>query len=135
MYITANNCYIVTELCQGGDLASEIKKKGRLRGVEALRIMLEIARAIHHLAKLNIIHRDIKPANILIHEGTVKIADFGFARYEEQGRREKYNVGSPLYMSPEAIFSNFYSKENDVWSLGVVFYEILQGRPPWDPKN
>lgn len=38
-------------------------------------------------------------------------------------------------MSPEAIFSNFYSKENDVWSLGVVFYEILQGRPPWDPKN
>lgn len=82
VYTTHNNCYIITELCQSGDLASEIKRKGRLRGMEALKTMLEIARGVNHLSELNIIHRDIKPANILLHNGTVKIADFGFARYQ-----------------------------------------------------
>ena len=50
-------------------------------------------------------------------------------------RREKYNVGTPLYMSPEVLNSNFYSRKSDIWSLGIVFYEILQGRPPWEPRN
>ena len=136
VFITINNCYIVTELCRGGDLASEIKKKGRFRGLEALKLMLEIGRGFAHLSELNIIHRDIKPANILLHNGTAKIADFGFARVEKgEGRKEKYNVGTPLYMSPEAFTSSYYSKQSDIWSLGIVFYEILQGRTPWEPKN
>lgn len=82
VFMTANNCYIVTELCNGGDLAAEIKKKGRLRGVEALRIMLEIARAVEYMGGMDIIHRDIKPANILLNGGGVKIGDFGFAKIE-----------------------------------------------------
>lgn len=98
--------------------------------------MYEITDAISHLSSLSIIHRDIKPANILLHEGKVKLADFGFAKYDHpDSRKQKYSIGSPLYMSPEALFNHTYGKENDVWSLGIVFYEILQGRAPWDPKN
>lgn len=62
--------------------------------------MHEIAKGYQYINTLNIIHRDIKPANILIHSGTVKIADFGFARYENGTIKEKYSIGSPLYMSP-----------------------------------
>ena len=98
--------------------------------------MLDIARGMSHLNSLNVIHRDIKPANILLQNGSAKIADFGFARVEhEPSGKEKYNVGSPLYMSPETFNSNVYSKEGDILSLGVMFYEILQGRAPWDPKS
>jgi calcium-dependent protein kinase len=63
--------------------------------------MIEIAKGVQYLSTQNIIHRDIKPANILIHEGVLKIADFGFAKIDDhQGKKEKYSVGSPLYMSP-----------------------------------
>lgn len=104
--------------------------------MEALKTMLEISRGYLHLSERDIIHRDIKPANILLNNGTAKIADFGFARIEKsEGCKEKYNIGTPLYMSPESLHSNYYSKKSDIWSLGIVFYEILQGRTPWDPKN
>lgn len=62
--------------------------------------MLEIAKGYSYLSDLNIIHRDIKPANILINKGKVKIADFGFARQQPGSKKEKYSIGSPLYMSP-----------------------------------
>lgn len=83
VFITINNCYIMTELCPTGDLATEINKKGRLRGVEALKIMLDISRGLAYLSERDILHRDIKPANILLHNGCAKIADFGFARVEK----------------------------------------------------
>lgn len=86
-------------------------------------MMLEISKGFSYLCDKDIIHRDLKPANILLHNGTVKIGDFGFARLEKgEGRKEKYNIGTPLYMSPEALNSNFYSRKTDIWSLGVMFY-------------
>lgn len=76
-------------------------------------------------------HRDLKPANILLRDHTVKIADFGFAKKASGSAKESVNVGSPLYMSPEALQGNIYTVKNDVWSIGVIFYEMLHGRAPW----
>lgn len=80
-------------------------------------------------------HRDIKPQNILVSGKTIKIADFGFAVRSEQPTKERYTIGSPLYMSPEALNHREYSTKNDIWALGVTMYEILEGRVPWSAHN
>lgn len=71
----------------------------------------------------NIIHRDLKPANILVAEGLLKIADFGFAiKVADAHKSNRYNVGSPLYMAPESLKRNQYTLQTDIWALGVIFY-------------
>lgn len=80
--MTVNNCYIVTEFCNEGDLASLLKKKGRFREQEALDIIRDVFNGFKELGAKNVLHRDIKPANILLHSGCCKIADFGFAKYD-----------------------------------------------------
>ena len=97
--------------------------------------MKDIIDGYLYLQEKKILHRDLKPANILLKNGNAKIADFGFACHEDQKNSKKYNVGTPLYMSPETLFHNKYSKENDIWSIGVIFYEMLQGRSPWDVRT
>ena len=76
-------------------------------------------------------HRDLKPANLLIKDKMTKIADFGFSKRVTANSKETINVGSPLYMSPEALNSNIYTIKNDIWSVGVIIYEILHGKVPW----
>lgn len=69
-------------------------------------------------------------------DGVAKIADFGFAKKNKNpGQKEKYNVGSPLYMPPEALKNNIYSIKSDVWSVGVIIYELLHGETPWECKT
>lgn len=99
---TANNVYIVTEYCNKGDLASHLKNRGRIGEEEALGILKQITAGMVPLMNNGILHRDIKTANILIKDGVMKIADFGFCDFlhESRGKNLKYNVGSPLYMSP-----------------------------------
>lgn len=82
------------------------------------------------------LHRDLKLANILIHDGKAKIADFGFAKkFKYSSEKERYNVGSPLYMSPEALKKNIYSLKNDIWSIGIMTYELLHGTTPWECRT
>ena len=69
-------------------------------------------------------------------DGQLKIADFGFSiGAKEASKPSKYNVGSPLYMAPESLRKNEYSFKSDIWALGVIFYEMLFGQPPWRAKN
>lgn len=97
-------------------------KIGRLGVDEGLKLALEIVAAVCFLHQNGIIHRDIKPQNILLHRNRPKLADFGFAIRCETWVKDGYKIGSPLYMSPEALNDKEYSKKSDVWSLGVTLY-------------
>lgn len=88
-----------------------------------------------YIAENGFLHRDLKPANILLRDKVVKIADFGFAKKATSNPKETVNVGSPLYMSPEALQGNIYTTKNDIWSVGVILYEILHGKAPWACSN
>ena len=82
-------------------------------------------------------HRDLKPANILINEGTYKIGDFGFAKYVDNfgSQMLKSCVGSPIYMAPQILERAPYTTKCDIWSLGVICYEMLMGYPPWKARD
>ena len=136
VFTTANNCYIITEFCGDGDLAGLLAKKRRLTETETVGFLKDIVGGFIELAENNYLHRDLKLANIFLNGGVAKIADFGFAKKNKNpGMKEKYNVGSPLYMSPEALKRNIYSVKNDIWSIGVILYELLHGETPWECKT
>ena len=104
IYNTRNNTYIITELCEGGDLAKFISSRRSLPEAQAIPLMNQVINGYNHVHARSIIHRDLKPANIFLKQGDVKIADFGFAMKQADCRRySSYNVGSPVYMPPEAL--------------------------------
>jgi serine/threonine protein kinase len=136
IYNTRNNTYIITELCEGGDLAKIISTRRSIPEAEAIPLMNQVIQGYNHLFSKSIIHRDLKPANIFMKQGEVKIADFGFAMKQADCRRySSYNVGSPVYMPPEALNENKYSFKSDIWALGVIYYEMLTGKTPWRAKT
>lgn len=100
------------------------------------------AAAINVIHSNNIVHRDLKPQNILIDftvdkniatskDIRLKIADFGFARFLQDGAMAATLCGSPLYMAPEVIMSNHYDKKADLWSIGTIAYQCLTGKAPF----
>ncbi|CAD8090359.1 unnamed protein product [Paramecium primaurelia] len=123
---SANNTYIVSELCNEGSLEQQMKKN-ELTTEKVLSILLQVSKGILALHEKKIIHRDIKPANILIKDGIYKLADFGFALIEDQIESviKRFNVGTPMYMAPEISQTNQYSDYSDIWALGIMLYEML----------
>jgi serine/threonine protein kinase len=136
IFNTKNNTYIITELCDGGDLSKLIAARRSFPESEAVDIMNQIITGYNHMHSHGIIHRDLKPANIFLRNSSVKIADFGFAMKQADCKKySSYNVGSPVYMPPEALNENKYSFKSDIWALGVIFYEMLTGKTPWRAKT
>ncbi|CAK91143.1 unnamed protein product (macronuclear) [Paramecium tetraurelia] len=133
---TKKSLFIVTEMCRSGDLKSLIASKN-ISEQQAIDIMLQILEGFKELIKSGVIHRDMKPANVLNDMGTVKIADFGFAKYVENYSSQllKSCVGSPLYMAPQVLERHHYSTKCDIWSLGVIFYEMLHFDVPWKGRD
>ena len=81
-------------------------------------------------------HRDIKPDNILLHNGNIKIADFGFCKpLENKNDMVQTMLGSPIYMAPEVIKGEVYTNKADIWSLGVVLYQMVFGKCPFESKS
>jgi len=132
---TANNFYLITEYCNEGDLGDYLKQKKYLTEDEAVEYFLQILNGFKTLVKTNIMHRDFKLANILKHNGTVKIADFGFSKLLGKEGITGTMLGSPLNMAPEVLDGAMYNNKADIWSIGTVFYELLFGRPPFLASN
>jgi serine/threonine protein kinase len=124
---------IVMEYLPGGSL-HDLCMKGPLPIDHARRITLELCDALIRSHHLSIVHRDLKPENVLLTEtGTPKLADFGVARLAEGTRmtRTGTQVGTPYYMSPEAWEGDNLDARADIWSLGVIFFEMLAGKVPF----
>jgi serine/threonine-protein kinase ULK/ATG1 len=136
MLKTANNMYLVYEFCDGGTLEDILIKRHHLPEPEALQIFAQLVNAFKAIYTENILHRDLKPSNILIHNGIYKIADFGFCKKMSGAQEMTYTmVGSPIYMAPEVLKGYAYNIKADIWSLGVVLYEILYGICPYEEKT
>ena len=128
--------YIVMEYVEGINLKQYLKKKGALTWKETLHFSTQIAKALSHAHSKGIIHMDIKPQNIMLpKDGTAKVADFGIAQLgdsvDETGDSEEA-VGSIHYISPEQARGEAVDARSDIYSLGVVMYEMLTGKLPFD---
>jgi len=131
--------YIVMELIEGQVLSDIIKNEGPMEFVKAIDIVKQIALALSFAHKNHIIHRDVKPHNILItQEGTAKITDFGIAKAVNSGTivgNTGTIMGSVHYFSPEQARGGYVDEKSDIYSLGIVLYELVTGRVPFDAEN
>ena len=130
-----DNRYLVMEYVQGRTLKQVILEKGRVNPQVAAQICIRILSALQHAHQNGIIHRDIKPQNILVHaDGHIKVADFGIARMANSSTLTKGDsvMGSVHYFSPEQASGHAADVTSDLYSVGVVLYEMLTGRVPFD---
>ncbi len=128
--------YIVMEYVEGITLKTYIEKKGRLSFKEAVSIAIQVGRGIEAAHSKHIIHRDIKPQNIMIStEGKVKVTDFGIARVTTSNTINADVMGSVHYSSPEQARNGFVDGKSDIYSLGIVMYEMVTGRVPFDGES
>jgi len=127
--------FLFLEFCNGGDLSNKLVNSGGiLSEEEVLPMFKQICEAMKQLYNSNIIHRDLKPANILMQDNIIKLTDFGFAREVFTGMNEANEftrLGTPIYMSPQILNSIPFSSKTDIWSLGILIYEMLFGKTPW----
>ena len=129
------NIYLIMEYFDRGDFSKFLKKRP-LKEKYAIKYLKQVSEGIKYLLENKIIHRDLKPQNILVTEtGTLKITDFGFARYFDSDVLIQTICGSPLYMAPEIMKNKKYNHKSDLWSIGVIFFEMLTGKPPFKAKN
>ena len=125
--------FIVMEYVEGITLKTYIEKKGQLSFKESVSIAIQVARGIEAAHNKQITHRDIKPQNIIIStEGKVKVTDFGIARAASSNTISSDVMGSVHYSSPEQARNGFVDGRSDIYSLGIVMYEMVTGRVPFD---
>lgn len=135
--------YIVMELLKGHSLGQALQEKGMLPIKRTIEILLPICEVLAKAHGLGLVHRDIKPENIFLHQSdqgeVIKVVDFGIAKFaEERDSVEIKNlttanklIGTPNYMAPERIMLSVYDGQSDIYSLGVMFFEMLSGHPPF----
>nr|XP_027077670.1 serine/threonine-protein kinase ATG1t-like isoform X2 [Coffea arabica] len=127
--------FLILEFCAGGNLGAYIRNHGRVQECIAKRFMQQIEVLHSHL----IIHRDLKPENILLSssdgDALLKIADFGLSRILHPDTFAETVCGSPLYMAPEILQFQKYDEKVDMWSIGAILFELLNGYPPFHGRT
>jgi serine/threonine-protein kinase ULK/ATG1 len=132
---TKNHICLIMDYCYE-DLNRYMKRNGRLSEKQTKNFVTQISCGLYFLNKMNLIHRDIKPHNILISKsGNVKIADFGFIKEYDESNMLDTLCGSPIYMAPEILKHRKYDAKVDLWSLGVVLFEMLTCDLPFKATN
>uniref|UniRef100_A0A1I7W2Q8 Protein kinase domain-containing protein n=1 Tax=Loa loa TaxID=7209 RepID=A0A1I7W2Q8_LOALO len=125
------NLYILFEYISGGELFSYLRNVQKFPVVTARFYACEVILALEYLHSKNIVYRDLKPENLMLTEiGHLKLTDFGFAKIVNDMTNTL--CGTPEYLAPEVIDGNGYNKAVDWWSLGILIYEMLAGRPPFE---
>ena len=143
-YESLNNFYLINEYCDEGELYNYINKS-TLNEQQLAVIFYQVFSGLSYLHENNILHRDLKPENILISKKEVdlsseevyfwiQIIDFGTAKIFEENKTEKSIVGSAYYIAPEVLKKD-YNEKCDTWSVGVILFMFLTGRPPFDGRN
>ena len=132
---TTNNIYIVMDLCAGGDLNTYLLYHNFIPYALVSKWLRKLLQTLMDMHSKNIAHRDIKPANLLltdpdIEQADIKLGDFGVAKLLTNSMMQSF-IGTPLYMAPEVLSNCSYDYKADIWSLGVVIYELLYGVPPF----
>ncbi|MBA3894679.1 MAG: serine/threonine protein kinase [Gemmatimonadales bacterium] len=129
--------YYVTPFIAGSSLQARLERDGPLPLVEVVRIARDIAAALDHAHRTDVIHRDVKPGNVLLDDERALVCDFGIARAVELAGGELLSassgfvLGTPAYMSPEQATGGTIDSRCDVYGLGCVLYEMLTGEPPF----
>ena len=133
------NVFLTMEFIEGGTLKTLLKNEGPQPVDRAMKIALHIAEALKAAHGQNIVHRDIKPENVMINkDGRIKVTDFGLARALNEASDltgSDYPLGTPRYMSPEQCRTGRLDPRTDLYSLGVVLFELLTGSPPYRAEN
>ncbi|MCZ6664595.1 MAG: serine/threonine-protein kinase [Gammaproteobacteria bacterium] len=134
--VDGDTCYIVMELVEGGETLKKFCRQDNLLPIEkVVETVFKCAKALDYAHKQGVIHRDIKPTNILVtKDGDVKIGDFSIAHLSKMDSTDTMPmglVGSPRYMSPEQVSEDYITSQTDLFSLGIVMYELLAGKHPF----
>lgn len=128
--------HLVLDYCDGGDLYNFIRKNGKIQENIAKYFYTQISNGLYYLWKNNLIHRDLKPHNILLSSsGNIKITDFGFVKHLEDNDMSSTLCGSPLYMAPEVLKRQKYTSKVDLWSMGIILYEMITDTMPFMASN
>ncbi|KAJ3742544.1 kinase-like domain-containing protein [Lentinula detonsa] len=134
-----NNVYMILELCPSGSLMDMLRRRRRFTEAETRFFLVQIIGACHYMHTHQVIHRDLKLGNIFLDgKMNIKVGDFGLAALiENPGERKKTICGTPNYIAPEVLFdtANGHSFEVDTWSIGVILYTLVIGRPPFQTKD
>ncbi|PPQ72561.1 hypothetical protein CVT24_004890 [Panaeolus cyanescens] len=134
-----DNVYMTLELCTSGSLMDMLRRRRRFSEPESRFFMVQLIGACHYMHTHQVIHRDLKLGNLFLDASmNVKVGDFGLAALiENPGERKKTICGTPNYIAPEVLFdtANGHSFEVDTWSIGVILYTLVVGRPPFQTKD
>ena len=135
---TKNNVYLVYEYCDGGTL-EEYEKNNKITNENfALELLGQLVEGVSIVHSKKIVHGDLKPSNLVFKNGELKIVDFGFCKFlngEKKNDLSKYFIGSPIYMAPELFENGETSEKSDTYAVGVIFYEMLFGKAPFEAMN
>ncbi|WWC57830.1 uncharacterized protein I303_100365 [Kwoniella dejecticola CBS 10117] len=133
------NVYMILELCENGSMMDLLRRRKRYSEPEARYYLVQLIAACQYMHQMNVIHRDLKLGNLFLDaDMNIKVGDFGLAALiENPGDRKKTICGTPNYIAPEVLFDqdNGHSFEVDIWSVGVILYTLLIGKPPFQTKD